>query len=219
MWSTRNVETSLTLSPPTSMRSKAASTSRRSFVNRPAWRPNSLAPARSSASSGSVNVDSADHRREQLLARDLHRVGAPASSVGWKRLPSRSPPARTRAPPSTASRSHASTRSASPVPISGPTSVASSSGSPATSASKRRDEVVLEPVERLVVVDALHRDAGLPGVHRAAPDDALGRVLGVGVGGDDDRRVAAQLERDALHPGAVLQRPADRRAAGERAAA
>ena len=40
------------------------------------------------------------------------------------------------------------------------------------------------------------RDAGLPGVEALAHDDPLGREIEVGGGGDDDRALAAELERD-----------------------
>ena len=57
----------------------------------------------------------------------------PVRIAGVTTGPWRSPPATSLAPPSTASLIHASTRSASLSRISGPTSVASSAGSPATS--------------------------------------------------------------------------------------
>ena len=205
------------MSPPTSMRSNASSTRRRSFVNSPACRPNLLEPARSSASSGSVNACSADHRREHLLARDLHLVVGARAAAWAGRGARRARRRRARArPPATASRSH----SLDALGVAGADQRADVGRLVERVADDERveapREVVLEPVERLVVVDALHRDARLPRVGRAAPDDALGGVVEVGVRGDDDRGVAAELERHALHAGAALQPPADGGAAGER---
>ena len=54
MWSIRKVETSLTISPPTSIRSNASSIRRMSFVKMPACSPNSLLPAASIASQTSA---------------------------------------------------------------------------------------------------------------------------------------------------------------------
>ena len=95
--------------------------------------------------------------------------------------------------------------------ISGPTSVAGSSGSPSTSASmavtRRGTQVV---VQRRVGEHALHRDARLPGLVVAERRDARRRPVEVGrrrpVGADQRRRVAAELERDVL----VRHRLADR---------
>ena len=83
--------------------------------------------------------------------------------------------------------------------MSAETSVASSSGSPTTSASTFGHDALDELVaHRVVDVDALHRDAGLAGVAVAAGDDLRGRELEVGVGLDDHRRVVAELEADLL---------------------
>ena len=62
----------------------------------------------------------------------------------------------------------------------------------------------------------LHRDAGLPGAQEAAEGAALGGVGHVGVRVDDDRAVAAELQRDAVRVGDAAQVPADLAAAGER---
>ena len=115
------------------------------------------------------------------------------------------------APPSTASRSHSSTRSASPASISGPTSVASSSGSPTTSVVEAARELVLEAVERLV-----RRRRAAPRCTSgrrssvAAPDDALRRVRGVGVG---VRRSTAALPPSSsvtrFGPARLFSAPAD----------
>ena len=101
--------------------------------------------------------------------------------------------------------------------ISADTSVASSSGSPTTSASTFGHELLDERVaHRVVDVDALHRDAGLARVAVAAGDDLRGRELEVGVGLDDHRRVVAELEPDLLARRAALDAPADLGRAGER---
>src|SRR5690606_13349221 len=63
--------------------------------------------------------------------------------------------------------------------------------------------------------DALHADAVLPAVDDAAANAARRRVVEIGVLGDDHRAVAAELERDLLAPGDVLDVPADLRATGE----
>jgi hypothetical protein len=42
----------------------------------------------------------------------------------------------------------------------------------------------------------VRRDAGLPGIEQLAVGDALGRLLEIGGGIDDRRRLAAELERD-----------------------
>ena len=51
-----------------------------------------------------------------------------------------------------------------------------------------------------VHVDALDPRAGLAGVGEAAPDGAGDGVGEVGVGADDLRVLAAELEHGALHP-------------------
>ena len=75
----------------------------------------------------------------------------------------------------------------------------------------------LEPAHGLrealeeVVVDALlheqpvRRDAGLPGVAELARDRAGDRLVEVGVVEHDERRVAAELERDLLEPRRALR--------------
>src|SRR5690606_6196396 len=63
--------------------------------------------------------------------------------------------------------------------------------------------------------DALHADAVLAAVDDAAAHAARGGVVEVCVFGDDHRAVAAELERDLLASGDVLDVPADLRAAGE----
>ena len=97
-----------------------------------------------------------------------------------------------------------------PSEISADTSVASSSGSPTTSAATPLDQRGGEVVgDRAVHVDPLRRDAALPGVAEAGDLDLGGRRLPVAVGLDDDRRVVAELEADLLarRPGADA--PAD----------
>src|SRR6056297_1582599 len=69
-----------------------------------------------------------------------------------------------------------------------------------------------------VVVDehALHRDARLPAVREAAPDDPLHGAVQVGVAMHQRAGVAAELQRDALAAGAALEHPAHAGRAGER---
>ena len=60
---------------------------------------------------------------------------------------------------------------------------------------RARDHLLGEGVgDGRVHVDALDRRAGLARVHERAPDDAVGRLVEVGVGADDRRVLAAQLE-------------------------
>ena len=89
-------------------------------------------------------------------------------------------------------------------------------GSPVRSAPTRADETLGELLEaRLVHQDALGGDAGLAGVEVAAGDAALHRAREVGVGLDDDRGVAAQLERHPLGVRALADGPAGTGRAGE----
>ena len=53
-------------------------------------------------------------------------------------------------------------------------------------------------------VDALGRDADLPGVREARPEQLFGDLLGIGIGEHDRGIVAAQFQRD------VLEREVDR---------
>ena len=106
-----------------------------------------------------------ERRGRRLLRRESScRAGWPVRMAGVTREPLRSPPATSLAPPSTASLIQASTRSASPGRTSGPTSVASSEGSPETSCGGDFDELPEERLEYAALdEDALDADAGLPG--------------------------------------------------------
>ena len=61
---------------------------------------------------------------------------------------------------------------------------------------ERADEVVVDPV---LDEEPVRRDARLPRVPELAHHRSGDRLLEVGVVEDDERRVAAELERDLLH--------------------
>ena len=140
-------------------------------------------------------------RAERLLGHALHRVvdvdqhrrleeAGPAPSA-------RLPPASTRAPLSTASRTWSSTMSSCGGKVIAPTSTAPGpAGSPWRSARTfsvtLADELV---VDRLLDVDALDRDADLAGVVHRVEGGGVGGALEVGVGEHDHRVLAAELER------------------------
>ena len=89
IWSTRNVLASLTISAPTSRRSNARLTIRRSFVNSPAWRPN---PTR--VGEGDRLVDVGVRRERRRSARrppPCRRVllRAPRAGSARRTVPSR----------------------------------------------------------------------------------------------------------------------------------
>ena len=118
---------------------------------------------------------------------------------------------------SVASSIHSRTRSRSLVAMSGPTSVASSAGSPTTSASTRgrkrsRKASYAVPLD----VDPLHRDAALTGERERVRGESGRGVVEVGVGRDDHRRRVAELEVHALARRALAELPADAGRAGER---
>ncbi len=107
------------------------------------------------------------------------------------------------------SRTHSRMRSRSCSLITGPTSVASSAGSPTTSASTFGTNSADERVPRVVEhEDPLHRDAALAGererVRRELRDGALRRV-----GAHDRGRCVAELELHALAVRALGDAPAD----------
>src|SRR3546814_8038997 len=68
---------------------------------------------------------------------------------------------------------------------------------------------------RLVDDDALDPDAGLPGLVKGAESNAFHGIVEIGIGIDDHRRVAAQLQHHLLLAGLGLQFPAHARRAGE----
>jgi len=70
-------------------------------------------------------------------------------------------------------------------------------------------------VDRAVDQHALHRDAVLPGIGEATDGDLPHGVVDVGILVDDGRRIAAQLQTDALAPGHALEVPADLGATGK----
>ena len=103
---------------------------------------------------------------------------------------------------------------------SGPTSVASSRGSPVTSAATLSTICVENAVvDRAVDEHPLDRDAGLAGLVVGEGRDPRRGPVEVGLGGvvgaDDRRRVAAELEGDVLARRRVPDREADRPRAGE----
>ncbi len=146
-------------------------------------------------------------------------AGTSARTVGAYNRPSiRRPPHSSSAPRCTASATWRSTRSSALSSISGPTSVDSSSGSPArspdTRCAKRSQQLV---VRGALDVDPVETDAGLPGVAELGRDRPLHRCLEVRVGEHDERRVPAELERHVLGLSGRVpqQRRADLRRAGK----
>ena len=155
-----------------------------------------------------VDDDDRQHRAEDLLAHDPHLVrdpgqhgrgdeaaaSGPSTSVGPPRQLGRR---RTSTASSTSSstmlglvRRRPSGRSRSPSSIGSPTVSRSVSR---TTPSMNRSATVSHDV------DALDPRAGLAGVGEAAPDGAGDRVREVGVGADDLRVLAAELQDRALH--------------------
>ncbi len=78
---------------------------------------------------------------------------------------------------------------------------------------KALHEFVADP---RIHVNPLDRDTHLPGVGEAAGHAARHGFVEIGVVFHDDRRVRAQLERDALHAGQIANAQSDLNAAGER---
>ena len=117
------------------------------------------------------------------------------------------PPASTVAPLATASSTWAVTVSSWSWLISEPMSAPHSMPGRSAIASRALDELGPEPVVDLVGDEhPLHRDAQLAGVGEARPDRALGGPVEVGVAQDQDRVLAAELERAADQPvGALLR--------------
>ena len=123
------------MTPPTCSARPAANAVRRSPVNTPACRPyaESLTAANPASSDGTGASTSTGPNTSS--AHTLASGGTPVRTVGASVAPSRTPPVSTLAPAATASPIHDSTRSAAASLIIGPTSVASSDGSPVRSAS------------------------------------------------------------------------------------
>ena len=148
-------------------------------------------------------------------------VVTPVSTVGSKKLPPsawRLPPTTTLAPFCTASAMCSSTFSTAFMSISGPITTPGSTPlptfiAPAASARRLRERVV----DAVLHQDAVGADAGLAGIAVLRGDRALDRHLDVGVVEHDERRVAAEFQRDLLdRRGALLhQQFADLGRAGE----
>ena len=89
--------------------------------------------------------------------------------------------------------------------ISGPTFTSGSVPAPTASRVDRPDQLLEElVVDAVLDEDPVRGDAGLAGVAVLAEDRARDRLVDVGVVEDDERRVAAELERDLLQPGRAL---------------
>ena len=108
-------------------------------------------------------------------------------------------------------------RSPSPGVIIGPQRVSGRAGSPVRERGRGRRQGLAElGRDGLVDEHALHRDARLAGVGvRSARDPPRDGLEVAGVGFNDHRRVAAQLERDPAVPELPLEAPADGRRPGE----
>jgi hypothetical protein len=63
--------------------------------------------------------------------------------------------------------------------------------------------------------DALNSDAALAGLVEGAEDDALDRIVEIGVAIDDHRRIAAQFQHHLFLAGLGLELPTDRWRSGE----
>ena len=143
------------------------------------------------------------HRAENLLARqDRSRLDPGDQGRGIEAAAIRAgdrPPARTRAPPRPPSRISRSMRSSWTGATIAPTSVDLSSGSPTRSLAMRARSFAVKCVR-----DAFGRQqpraraADLPLVEPDRVDDALDRAVEIGVLEDDERRLAAELERQLL---------------------
>ena len=169
-------------------------------MNTPACRPNaeSLTAANAAASSATRSTTStgpktssrADLRLRRHAGQHGRRVRGAVALAADHQLARRRP---------TASSTHASTRRAASSLIIGPTSVASSDGSPVRSACDGGDEPGQEAVvEPLVHVHPLHRDAALPGLVVGERRDALrgeGQVLVGRPVGADHRRARCRPAR------------------------
>src|SRR5947209_20464358 len=118
------------MTPPTRSAPPAANAVRRSRVKTPAWSPyaESLTAANPASSDGTGATTSTGPNTPS--AQTLASAGTSVSTVGSYVVPERRPPVRTFAPAATASPTQASTRAAAAALTSGPTSVASSDGSP-----------------------------------------------------------------------------------------
>ena len=140
----------------------------------------------------------------------------PVSTVGSNSEPLRCPPQSRRAPPRTASCTQSAARMASLSRMSGPRSLDSSSGSPTFSLLHCGEQQLGEfSVDGVLDENALHGNAGLPGVGEASGHAAVGGVGEIGVAVNDDARIASQFENDFFLPRIVLDGPADGGAAGE----
>jgi hypothetical protein len=139
-----------------------------------------------------------------------------AITVGGKNRPSRLPPQSTFAPPFAASSTQAWVRSTAFLVDHRPQIRLLIERVAQDERLRPLEELLGEGVgDLLVEVDALDRDADLARVGERAVDGALDGEVEIGVVVDDDGRVAAELEDDALPAGLPLELPADRGAAGE----
>ena len=111
----------------------------------------------------------------------------------------RVPPVLSRAPCRTASSIQVSTLMAARSSIKGPMTVESSAGFPACRDSTRGSTRSRKGVIDFVVeINALDGDTGLSGIRKSARDATLGGLVKVGIGFDDDRGIASQLEQDLV---------------------
>ena len=100
--------------------------------------------------------------------------------------------------------------------MSGPRSLDSSSGSPTFSLLHACQQQLGEfSVDGVLDQNALHRNAGLPGVSKASSNTAVGGVGKIGIAVDDDARIASQFKNHFFLSRVVLDGPADGGAARE----
>ena len=205
MWSTRKIDVSLTITPPTSSaahgRERLPQVARvdagLQAVRRIAEQPQRLVEV--------AIGDDRHERRERLLAHHLH-LGPRVGEHGRPDQPALAAAARDERarPRRSASRIHRSARSAASSEIIGPTSQSRSSGLPTFSALglPRRTRARNGVGDRLVDVQPLQAEAHLPGVGERRHHACAGwRASRSGVGLDDRAGVVAELERDALEAG------------------
>ena len=179
--------------PPDARRCRACSSTRRA---RTACRSR-RGPPRSSVVKRAMPATGPNVSSHDIAASAV----TPVITVGCQKRPPRpSPPSSSSPPRSTASPTWRCTLSIADCSISGPTFVSGSSPLPTLSfeaaSTSRETNVVVDPV---LHEDPVRRDARLAAVPELADQRAGDGRVEVGVVEDDERGVAAELERDLLH--------------------
>ena len=217
IWSARHVGTSFTRTPPKSSSRAARSARGRSRVKIAAWSPYRVSLARRNASSTSAYVCTAITGPNTSCEQTFMSGCVFVKTVGSRTPSGAVPPARTLAPPATASSIH----DFDPVrvrvtEISADTSVASSRGSPTTSASTRgisssRNASAIDSCRYTRWVEMHDCPAWL----NPATATLAAAVADVAVGFDDEGSVVPELEAHLLARRAAADSPADFGRSGE----